>query len=96
MPCAQRSVNVARMPMGRKHRPYQKIPTSTESFGYALRLARVKKKWSIMEAAAKVRVTPARLARIEGQTVRASNHELAKLSALFPMELELYTHAPNS
>lgn len=82
------------MPMGRKHRPYQKIPTSTENLGKALRLARVNRGWSTAEAAAKVGVTPARLARIEGQTVRATNHELAKLSALFPMELELYTMRP--
>jgi hypothetical protein len=29
--------------MGRKHKAYQKIPTITETFGYALRLARIQK-----------------------------------------------------
>jgi len=69
--------------MGRKRKAYQKIPTSTESFGYALRLARIQRGWSMAKAAAKAGVTAIRLQRIENQTVQASDLEFAKFHVLF-------------
>jgi ribosome-binding protein aMBF1 (putative translation factor) len=84
------------MPMGRKRKAYQKIPTSTESFGYAIRLARVQKGWSMAEAAAKARVTAIRLQRIENQIVQASEKEAGKLNALFEIEFIQHTQASNS
>lgn len=96
MPCAQRSVSSSRVPMGRKHRPYQKIPTSTESFGYALRLARVQKKWSIVEVAVKAGLTPDRLVRIENRTVQAKDSELLSLRNLFQVELAQWIQKTNS
>jgi transcriptional regulator with XRE-family HTH domain len=84
------------MPMGRKRKAYQKIPTSTESFGYALRLARVQKGWSMAEAAAKAGVTSTRLECIENQIVKITDSELTRLHGLFPVELAYWRRPPNS
>ncbi len=84
------------MPMGRERKAYKKSPTSTESLGYALRLARVRKGWSMTEAAAKAGVAPSRLECIENQTVQAKGDELTRLQNLFLVEFLRSGQNPNS
>lgn len=81
---------------GKQRKAYQKIPTSTESFRYALRLARAQKKGTTVETAAIAGITPAGLERIKNQTIQPIADELSGLRQLFPRKFVYWKQSPNS